>query len=103
MTSQNIRPNELYLHVIKRKYEMRVIYKGKIIKSYPVVFGLNPEDDKLREYDFCTPEGDFIITCKVEHDVWSKYICLNYPNAQSWKKHKDAKKKGKRQIPRILK
>ena len=64
------------------------------MKTYAVVFGGNPIDDKLQEGDSCTPEGDFYIINKYPHKNWSKFIWINYPTKDLWRKHEKAKAKG---------
>jgi murein L,D-transpeptidase YafK len=65
------------------------------VKSYPVVFGANPVDDKHREGDRCTPEGRFKIDARYPHRLWNKFMLLSYPTAESWRKFKEAKRSGK--------
>lgn len=80
------------LEIFKSRYRLYAYHKNLVVKSYPVVFGFNPVDDKLMEGDGCTPEGEFKIKTKYPHKKWSKFIWLDYPNAQSQKKHAEAKK-----------
>jgi murein L,D-transpeptidase YafK len=94
LDSLKIDPQTLQFLVVKSKYELSVWHDSMKIKTYPVVFGTNPVDDKLREGDRCTPEGKFKIRSKYPHPSWSKFIWIDYPNADSWKKHNAAKKKG---------
>ncbi len=77
----------------KSDYILSIMLDSVIIKQYPVVLGGNPIDDKLREGDQCTPEGTFKIRDKYPHASWSKFIWIDYPNDDSWKKHKAAKSK----------
>ncbi|HXA01441.1 MAG TPA: L,D-transpeptidase [Cytophagaceae bacterium] len=92
--SLKINPQTLRFLVVKSKYKMSVWHDSLNIKTYQVVFGTNPIGDKLREGDRCTPEGKFKIISKYPHSSWSKFIWIDYPNADSWKKHNAAKKKG---------
>ncbi|MBE9009411.1 L,D-transpeptidase [Pseudanabaenaceae cyanobacterium LEGE 13415] len=80
--------------VEKSKYRLTVYYDKKPVKSYPVVFGNNPVDDKSSEGDRRTPEGIFQIRDLYEHPDWSKFFWLDYPTPQSWRKHLSAKLKG---------
>jgi murein L,D-transpeptidase YafK len=75
----------------KSDYTLQIFAADTLVKTYAVVFGGNPIDDKLRQGDQCTPEGIFKINSKYPHKSWSKFIWLNYPTADSWKKHKQAK------------
>jgi len=94
LDSLKINSQTLSFLILKSKYEMSVWHGSMKIKTYPVVFGTNPVDDKLKEGDRCTPEGKFKIRSKYPHASWSKFIWIDYPNADSWKKHNAAKKNG---------
>jgi len=78
----------------KSDYLLQVFTADTLVKTYPIVLGGNPKDDKLREGDSCTPEGTFHIVSKYPHKSWTKFIWLNYPTKDSWKKHNKAKKEG---------
>lgn len=80
--------------VLKSKYELGVYQDSLLLKNYPVVFGGNPVDDKLMQGDNCTPEGIFKIRSKYNHAKWSRFIWIDYPNADSWKKHNRAIARG---------
>ena len=67
----------------------------EILNSYPVVLGPDPVNDKLMEGDGCTPEGIFGIRDKYPHRKWTRFIWLDYPNEESWKKFNKAKADGK--------
>ncbi len=78
----------------KSDYTLQIFAADTLVKTYAVVFGGNPIEDKLRQGDQCTPEGVFKINSKYPHKSWSKFIWLNYPTQDSWKKHSQAKKEG---------
>ncbi|NJK69875.1 MAG: murein L,D-transpeptidase [Microcoleus sp. CSU_2_2] len=78
----------------KSKYKLTVYSENKPIKSYPVVFGGNPTGDKLKAGDLRTPEGIFSIKDLYPHESWSKFLWLDYPTKQSWRKHIKAKQDG---------
>jgi murein L,D-transpeptidase YafK len=78
----------------KSRYRLTVFVKRKAIKAYPVVFGSNPVDDKRREGDVCTPEGTFRIRALYPHRRWSKFLWLDYPTRDSWRKFQEAKRSG---------
>ncbi len=96
--SLKIDKNTISILIDKSEFRLYVKSDKRIIKEYPVVFGKNPVDDKLMQGDRCTPEGTFHILSKYPHKEWSKFIWIDYPNKNSWKKHKDAKEAGR--IPR---
>ncbi len=82
------------LVVEKSKYKLTVYYQKKPIKSYAIVLGGNPKDDKLRQGDKRTPEGIFRVKDLYYHSEWSKFIWLDYPNQDSWRKFTQAKARG---------
>ncbi|NET50802.1 MAG: L,D-transpeptidase [Merismopedia sp. SIO2A8] len=78
----------------KSKHRLTVFYDAQPIKSYPVVFGKNSMGDKRHEGDRKTPEGIFRIRDRYPHPDWSKFLWLDYPTPQSWRKHYQAKVSG---------
>jgi murein L,D-transpeptidase YafK len=82
------------LVVEKSKYKLTVYYQNKPIKSYAIVLGGNPKDDKVRQGDKRTPEGIFRVKDLYYHSEWSKFIWLDYPNQDSWRKFSQAKARG---------
>lgn len=85
---------EINILIDKSDFQLHVYVADTIVKSYSVVLGGNPVDDKLQQGDECTPEGTFKMRSKYPHKSWSKFIWINYPTADSWKKHKKAKADG---------
>ena len=94
LDSMQVSSGELWILIDKSDYRMQIMAYDIVVKTYPVVFGANPKDDKLMQGDQCTPEGTFTIRTKYPHKDWSKFIWINYPNESSWKKHNSAKEKG---------
>ena len=78
----------------KSKYKLTVYYQKKPIKAYAIVLGANPKDDKLRAGDKRTPEGIFHVKDLYYHSEWSKFIWLDYPNQDSWRKFAQARARG---------
>ncbi|MBF2006686.1 MAG: L,D-transpeptidase [Chlorogloeopsis fritschii C42_A2020_084] len=83
------------LLIEKSKHRLTLYYELKPLKSYAVVFGGNPKGDKYREGDKKTPEGILHIRNLYSHPQWSKFLWLDYPNPDSWRKHFQAKLTGK--------
>jgi len=94
LNSETINKNKTSILIEKSRYRLTVYLDKKPLKSYAVVFGENPVDDKLREGDRRTPEGIFKIKELYPHPDWSKFLWLDYPTKDSWKKHINAKIKG---------
>ena len=80
--------------VEKSRYRLTVYYQKKPIKAYAIVLGANPKDDKLRQGDKRTPEGRFHVQELYYHSAWSKFIWLDYPNQDSWRKFSQARIRG---------
>lgn len=93
--SGNLDASRISVRIDKSEYKLSILVDSVVIKEYPVVFGKNENSDKLMQGDKCTPEGRFKIISKYPHQSWSKFIWLNYPNDESWKKHNAAKAGGK--------
>jgi len=96
--SLNLDKEDLKILIDKSDYKLSVVYNTHTIRAYQSVFGANPIDDKLMEGDKCTPEGIFKIRDFYPHQSWSKFIWINYPTEESWKKHNKAKLEN--QIPK---
>lgn len=92
---KEIDTNNLSLIIDKSDYKLTVLGDSVVLKEYPVVFGANSTDDKLMQGDKCTPEGLFYMKIKYPHSKWSKFIWLNYPTEDSWRKHNYAVRQGK--------
>jgi murein L,D-transpeptidase YafK len=86
-------PNKqkISLLIEKSKHRLTLYHDLIPVKSYPVVFGTSPIGDKQREGDKRTPEGILTIQDLYPHPQWSKFLWLDYPNTQSWRKHFQAK------------
>lgn len=86
--------NPYYIVISKKKYELKVYDSKGWLVTFPVVFGSNDLNDKLMEGDRRTPEGTFTIISKRVHEKWDRFLMLDYPNAESYKKFNDRKARG---------
>lgn len=86
--------NTLSILIDKSDYTFKVLFKDETLITYPCVFGFNPVDDKHKEGDGCTPEGEFKIRSKYPHKSWSYFIWIDYPNKESWKRFNQRKADG---------
>ncbi len=93
--SNHVETSRISILIDKSEYKLCVRVDSVVLKEYPVVFGTTENKDKLMQGDKCTPEGHFKIISKYPHKSWSKFIWLNYPNEESWKKHNAAIISGK--------
>lgn len=90
-------PAQVLLYIDKSDRRLDFVYQDSTLKSYPVVLGGNPVDDKRMQGDMCTPEGDFGIRDIYKHAKWNYFIWIDYPTEESWQKHDRARELG--QIP----
>jgi murein L,D-transpeptidase YafK len=87
------KPTILVVRKLPRKL---VLYRGLTpIKTFPIVLGANPRNDKLCRGDNCTPEGVYRVVSKYDHPRWDKFILLDYPNMENWLRFGRAKRSGK--------
>jgi len=87
---KGINPCRVSIVVMKAKRKLFFYLDGRFVKTYPVVFGKNPRQQKLYEGDNCTPEGIFRVVSKRVHEEWSRFILLNYPTWDDVKRHRRA-------------
>jgi murein L,D-transpeptidase YafK len=74
--------SELSILIDKSDYTLSVLQDGKAIKTFNVVFGGNPIDDKRMEGDGCTPEGVFSIRNLYPHKKVVKVHVDRLPNGR---------------------
>ena len=87
------KPTVVVVHKLSRKL---TLYQGLTpLKTYKIVLGNDPYNDKLCQGDTCTPEGVYRVVSKYPHQKWSHFINLDYPNTQNWRKFDRAKKAGR--------
>jgi murein L,D-transpeptidase YafK len=82
--------------IVIEKFEclLYLYEKDSLLKRYPVVFGTDPISDKMMQGDGCTPEGTFHIRDQYDHAKWTKFIWIDYPNEESWKRFNARKAAG---------
>ncbi len=85
---------EVALEVDKSERRLHVSVKDSILKTYMVVLGHNPIGDKQFQGDKKTPEGTFTFRDKYPHKDWHRFIWVDYPNDESWKRFKQRKASG---------
>ena len=87
------KPTVIVVHKLSRKL---TFYQGLTpLKTYSVVLGNDPYNDKLCQGDTCTPEGVYHIRAKYPHSRWDYFMWLDYPNNQDWLKFSRAKQAGR--------
>lgn len=91
---KNLKREQISLLIEKSRYRLTLKYKGKPVKTYSVVFGCSPIGDKRYEGDCRTPEGVFHILERRKHAKWTYFLLLDYPNAISWRRFYERKRRG---------
>jgi murein L,D-transpeptidase YafK len=79
-------------HVLVNKSEKKLylLFQGKKVKEYNVVFGAHPKGHKQQEGDEKTPEGSYLLDYKKEDSSFHKAIHISYPNEEDkTKAHKN--------------
>lgn len=66
----------------------------RTLKIWPCVLGEVPVGDKHMQGDRRTPEGTFTFRDKYPHRQWHKFVWVDYPNEESWKRFKERKRSG---------
>ena len=83
---------EVVIH--KQAFTLSLVWKKIELKQYKVVLGFNTKDDKKQQGDGCTPEGIFHVRDLYPHKYWSKFIWIDYPTTDSWRKYNENIKNG---------
>lgn len=68
--------------VSKSKRRLTLYSSNNVVRTYRVGLGLSPIEDKVREGDKRTPEGDFYICIKNHKSRFYLSLGLSYPNRQ---------------------
>jgi murein L,D-transpeptidase YafK len=68
--------------VLVKKAERRLylLRDGRVIHSYPVRLGLNPEGHKEQEGDFRTPEGRYVLSARNPRSEFFLSLQVSYPD-----------------------
>ncbi len=94
-TKYSIDKDDYYIVISKSNYTLTIYDKdNNFVVEYPAVFGSNDQGDKMVEGDRKTPEGTFHIIAKRAHPKWDKFLALDYPNAESYRRFEERKAQG---------
>ena len=80
------KPAEVQKKIVINKSERKaqVYINDCLLKEYPISLGLNPQGDKVKAWDYKTPEGEFYVARKI---IDSKFgdgpaLAISYPNLE---------------------
>jgi murein L,D-transpeptidase YafK len=68
--------------VSKSRRRLMLYSNNKLVRLYRVGLGTDPVNDKIKEGDRRTPEGEFYIFTKNERSAFYLSLGLSYPNAK---------------------
>jgi murein L,D-transpeptidase YafK len=94
MDSLHLDPKTVRFHVDKSERHFDVYANDSLLKTYPCVLGEKPVGDKFHQGDRKTPEGTFTFRSKRIHASWHKFVWVDYPNAESYRRFKERKGQG---------
>ena len=97
-TPTHLPPSPYHVLIDKSDFELRVYDDDGWLATYPVVFGSKDQEDKKMEGDRLTPEGTFKIVSKNPKSQWGKFMLLDYPTNDSYRKFNERKASG--EIPK---
>ena len=70
--------DEVVVHKSERR--LYLMKNGKVLRSYRIALGLDPQGPKQREGDFRTPEGHYFLTRRNPRSDYFLSIQVSYPN-----------------------
>lgn len=88
--------------VSKRKRVLTLYSDDKVVQVYHVALGLNPTDDKVRQGDHRTPEGEFYVFTKNDKSAYYLSLGVSYPNKEDAERGLRDKLITRRQYQQIL-
>ena len=68
--------------VEKAERKLHLVHKGEIFKTFRIALGIMPVGDKLKEGDFKTPEGRYLLDRKNPDSDYFLSIRISYPDPQ---------------------
>lgn len=86
--------DSLMVVINKSRYLLDVYYRKRKIRSYKVVFGPKPQENKLMKGDRRTPEGWYKVQEKHISGRYNKFIHIDYPNDSAYARFNKLKLQG---------
>ena len=73
----------------KKERRLTLITKDKVLKTYKIALGGNPDGPKERQGDNKTPEGTYVIDSRNKHSRYHLSLHISYPNEKDKKRAKE--------------
>lgn len=70
------------VEINKGKRRLFLYSEEELVRMYKVALGFNPDTDKKRQGDGCTPEGEFYICQKNSQSEYYLSLGISYPNKE---------------------
>ena len=68
--------------IIKSERRLELYSGGAVVRRYKIGLGLSPVEDKVRQGDRRTPEGDFYVFTRNDKSAFYLSLGLSYPNIE---------------------
>ncbi|MBV9208978.1 MAG: L,D-transpeptidase [Acidobacteria bacterium] len=78
----NLPANSTKIVVLKSERRLELYSGDKLLRTFRVGFGFSPVNDKVKEGDGATPEGEFYIFTKNPESAYYLSLGISYPNAE---------------------
>ena len=76
--------DEVIVHKAERR--LYLMQNGRVLRSYRIALGLDPQGPKERAGDFRTPEGRYLLTRRNPRSDYFLSIQVSYPNADDMRR-----------------
>ena len=73
----------------KKERQLTLFSKGKVLKTYKVALGGNPNGPKERQGDNKTPEGTYVIDSRNKNSRYHISLHISYPNEKDKRRAKE--------------
>ena len=73
----------------KKERRLTLISKGKVLKTYKIALGGNPDGPKERQGDNKTPEGIYVIDSRNKDSRYHLSLHISYPNEKDKKRARE--------------
>ena len=78
-----------YVLIEKKDRRLTLIAKGKVLKTYRIALGGNPDGPKEKQGDLKTPEGLYMIDSRNRNSGFHLALRISYPNGKDKKKARE--------------
>jgi murein L,D-transpeptidase YafK len=94
LKADTLDPQHLLVVITKSRYVLDVFYRRAKVRSYKVVFGPRPMENKMMKGDRRTPEGWYRIDNKHISGQYNRFMHIDYPNDSSMIRFELLKRRG---------